>query len=130
MTASALTRLAGDRAHGVKATPEARFSAGVPWQINLISSDVPALSSASGTTTGSVTIPTRYRGEALATMEARYADGSNAGSADWTPYHEPLPSSTLQVTPSRVKVAGTALVPLRVPWKPKLTEPPVAGGPL
>ncbi|MDN0198903.1 cellulase family glycosylhydrolase [Streptomyces sp. S.PNR 29] len=88
LTASALTRLAGDRAYGVKATLEARFSAGVPWQIDIISSDVPVLSSANGTTTGSVTIPTRYRGDVLATMEARYADGSNAGGADWTPYQE------------------------------------------
>lgn len=39
LTAAAVTRLAGDRAYGVNATLEARFSAGVPWPISIISSD-------------------------------------------------------------------------------------------
>ncbi|MER5268709.1 hypothetical protein ABTZ99_42130 [Actinosynnema sp. NPDC002837] len=34
-------RLAGNRAHGVNATIEARFSAGVPWPIGIISHDLP-----------------------------------------------------------------------------------------
>ncbi|WP_053712299.1 cellulase family glycosylhydrolase [Streptomyces sp. NRRL B-3648] len=87
LTASALTRLAGDRAEGVDATVQARFSRGLPWQIDVLGYDTPVLSDASGTT-GSFTIPTRFRGDVLATMEARYADGGNAGQADWTPYQE------------------------------------------
>jgi endoglucanase len=87
LTAAALTRLAGNRAYGVNATIEARFSTGVPWSISIISSDPPTQSAATGTTS-SLVIPTRFRGDQLATMEARYADGSNAGPANWTSYKE------------------------------------------
>ncbi|MEU1753030.1 cellulase family glycosylhydrolase [Micromonospora matsumotoense] len=87
LTASALTRLAGNRAAGVNATIEARFSQGVPWQISIISYDPPTQSAASGTTS-SFAIPTQFRGDQLATMEAKYADGSGAGPANWTSYKE------------------------------------------
>jgi endoglucanase len=87
LTAEALTRLAGNRTQGVNASVEARFSGGVPWKIDIMSYDQPAQSSASGTT-ASFAIPTRFGGDQLATMEARYADGTNAGPADWTPYKE------------------------------------------
>jgi len=85
LTAAALTRLAGNRAYGVNATVEARFSAGVPWQISIISSDQPTQSAATGTTT-SLIIPTQFKGDQLQTMEAVYADGTPAGPANWTPY--------------------------------------------
>ncbi|WP_433796907.1 hypothetical protein [Actinoplanes sp. CA-252034] len=39
-------------------------------------------------TTGGFAIPTQFRGDQPATMEARYADGTNAGPADWTPFKE------------------------------------------
>jgi endoglucanase len=84
--AATLTRLAGDRAYGVNATIEARFSKGVPWRINVITYDTPVLSDATGTT--SLAIPTQFNGDYIATMEARYADGTNAGPASWTPYQE------------------------------------------
>ncbi|MHC3474467.1 cellulase family glycosylhydrolase [Streptomyces sp. 7R007] len=87
LTADALTRLAGDRAYGVNAVMQARFSRGTPWQISVISYDSPVLSDATGTA-ASLTVPTRFRGDRLATMEAKYADGSNAGPASWTPYQE------------------------------------------
>ncbi|MBZ3901204.1 MULTISPECIES: cellulase family glycosylhydrolase [Streptomyces] len=87
LTASALTQLAGDRAYGVNATLEARFSRGVPWRIDVITHDSPVLSSASGTS-GGLTVPTRFRGDMLATMEARYDDGGNAGPASWTSYQQ------------------------------------------
>ncbi|MFY1682094.1 cellulase family glycosylhydrolase [Micromonospora sp. WMMD730] len=87
LTASALTRLAGNRAAGVNATIEARFSQGVPWQISIISYDPPTQSAASGTT-ASFAVPTQFRGDQLATMEAKYADGSGAGPANWTSYKE------------------------------------------
>ncbi|WP_369227039.1 cellulase family glycosylhydrolase [Streptomyces sp. R39] len=87
LTAGALTRLAGNRAYGVNATLRTRFSQGASWQISVISYDPPVLSDASGTSS-SLTIPTQFRGDRLATMEARYADGSNAGPANWTPYQE------------------------------------------
>ncbi|MFF0160610.1 cellulase family glycosylhydrolase [Streptomyces sp. NPDC005263] len=87
LTAAALTRLAGERAYGVNATLEARFSRGVPWRIDVITYDTPVLSDADGST-GAFAVPTRFRGDVLATMEARYEDGSNAGPADWTPYQQ------------------------------------------
>ncbi|MDN0200041.1 cellulase family glycosylhydrolase [Streptomyces sp. S.PNR 29] len=87
LTAAALTELAGDRTYGVNATLEARFSRGVPWRIDVITYDPPVLSNVSGSTSG-LTIPTRFRGDMLATMEARYDDGGNAGPADWTPYQQ------------------------------------------
>jgi len=87
LTASALTRLAGDRAYGVNATIEARFSRGLPWKIHVTTYDRPVLSDATGDA-GGLTIPTQYRGDQLATMEATYADGSNAGPTNWTPYQE------------------------------------------
>ncbi|MFF0823508.1 cellulase family glycosylhydrolase [Micromonospora haikouensis] len=87
LTASALTRLVGSRAYGVNATIEARFSQGVPWQISIITYDPPTQAAATGTTS-SFTIPTQFRGDQLATMEATYADGSPAGPANWTPYKE------------------------------------------
>jgi aryl-phospho-beta-D-glucosidase BglC (GH1 family) len=87
LTATALTRLAGNRAYGVNATIEARFSRGLPWKIYVTTYDRPVLSDATGDTSG-LTIPTQYRGDQLATMEAKYADGSNAGPTDWTPHQE------------------------------------------
>ncbi|MER5794036.1 cellulase family glycosylhydrolase [Streptomyces sp. NPDC001980] len=87
LTARALTRLTGDRRYGVDATLRARFSRGLPWTIDVITSDTPVLSNATGTT-GSFSLPTQYRGDVLATMEAKYADGTNAGQADWTSYQE------------------------------------------
>ncbi|MFF4659113.1 cellulase family glycosylhydrolase [Streptomyces sp. NPDC001381] len=87
LTAAALTELAGDRAYGVDATLEARFSRGVPWRIDVITYDTPVLSSVSGSTSG-LTIPTAFRGDLLATMEARYDDGSNAGPAGWTSFQQ------------------------------------------
>ncbi|MEU6665678.1 cellulase family glycosylhydrolase [Streptomyces sp. NPDC046727] len=105
LTARALTRLTGDRRYGVNATLQARFSRGLPWTIDVITSDTPVLSNATGTT-GSFTIPTQYRGDVLATMEAKYADGSNAGQASWTPYQEfnaafspDYPGGTIILTP-------------------------------
>ncbi|MEV4364521.1 cellulase family glycosylhydrolase [Nonomuraea sp. NPDC049625] len=87
LTAAALTRLAGDRAHGVNATIQARFSQGIPWQINVISYETPVLSGAAGTTE-SLTVPAQFRGDRVATMEAKYADGTNAAPHEWTSYKE------------------------------------------
>ncbi|WDZ88157.1 cellulase family glycosylhydrolase [Micromonospora cathayae] len=87
LTAAALTRLTGNRAYGVNSTLHAHFSAGVPWRIDIISYDTPVLSNATGTT-AAFNVPTQFRGDQLATMEAKYADGSNAGPHNWTSYKE------------------------------------------
>ncbi|MFI9779301.1 cellulase family glycosylhydrolase [Streptomyces sp. NPDC051956] len=87
LTAAALTRLAGDRAYGVNATLQARFSSGVPWRIDVTTYDPSLLTDAAGTT-GSFAAAAQFRGDSLATMEAAYADGTNAGPADWTSYQQ------------------------------------------
>ncbi|WP_433350442.1 cellulase family glycosylhydrolase [Micromonospora sp. CA-111912] len=87
LTASALTRLSGNRAYGVNAVLSARFSQGVPWRINVLTYDRPILGNATGTT-ASFAVPTQFRGDQLATMEAKYADGSNAGPQNWTSFKE------------------------------------------
>ena len=84
---AAITTLVGNRAYGVNSTLEVRFSKGVPWQINVITNDTPAMAAANGTTAG-LAIPTAFDGDELATMEAKYADGSNAGTATWTSYQQ------------------------------------------
>jgi endoglucanase len=85
LTASALTRLLSSREYGLNATLQVRFSEGPAWPISVITYDRPILSNASGTTS-SFTLPTQFQGDRLATMEAKYADGSNAGPDDWTSY--------------------------------------------
>ncbi|MFC4071765.1 cellulase family glycosylhydrolase [Actinoplanes subglobosus] len=87
LTPAALTRLAGNRAYGVNATIEARFSAGTAWPISIISADQPTQEATTGTTTAT-TVPTRFNGDQLQTMEAVYADGSPAGPADWSTFKQ------------------------------------------
>ncbi|MFI7542068.1 cellulase family glycosylhydrolase [Actinoplanes sp. NPDC049599] len=87
LTAALLTRLSGARAYGVNATLHVRFSAGVPWRLNLITYDTPVLRETTGTTSA-FSIPATFRGDQLATMEATYADGGNAGPQNWTSYKE------------------------------------------
>ncbi|WP_329466946.1 cellulase family glycosylhydrolase [Streptomyces sp. NBC_01431] len=85
LTAVALTRLAGDRAHGVTATLQVRYSGGVPWKLFVRSYDKAVLSGATGTADG-LTIPTRFNGSLMANVESTYADGTAAGPASWTTY--------------------------------------------
>ncbi|MFE4870353.1 cellulase family glycosylhydrolase [Streptomyces sp. NPDC056682] len=85
LTAVALTRLAGDRAHGVNATLQVRYSGGVPWKLFVRSYDKAVLSDATGTADG-LTIPTRFNGSLMANVESTYADGTAAGPASWTTY--------------------------------------------
>jgi endoglucanase len=84
--AATLDRLSSD-AYGVNTRVFARFSQGVPWRFDVITFDRPLLHSVSGTT-GAFAIPTEFRGDQLATMEATYASGGNAGPHDWTPFKE------------------------------------------
>jgi aryl-phospho-beta-D-glucosidase BglC (GH1 family) len=87
LPAALLGRLLGDGTYGTRAEVEVRFSKGVPWRVEVVSADAPVLSDAAGTT-DAFAIPTAFRGDRLATMEARYADGSNAGPHGWTSFKE------------------------------------------
>ncbi|MFD5909820.1 cellulase family glycosylhydrolase [Streptomyces massasporeus] len=109
LKASTLTKLAGDRAYGVNSTLQARFSKGLPWQIDVITYDTPVLSDTTGTK-DAFAIPTKYRGDDLATMEATYADGTNAGPTSWTPFQEfniafrpDVPNGTIILTADTLK---------------------------
>ncbi|WP_327426895.1 hypothetical protein [Streptomyces sp. NBC_01236] len=53
----------------------------------MITYDTPVQSNTTGTT-ASFRIPTQFQGDVLATMQATYADGSNAGPTSWTPYQQ------------------------------------------
>jgi aryl-phospho-beta-D-glucosidase BglC (GH1 family) len=87
ITAATLTRLTQGKGQGVNATLSLRFNAGVPWDVNVITFDTPVLQNATGTTSG-LTIPTAFNGDRLATMQAVYDDGTNAGPQNWTSYKE------------------------------------------
>jgi endoglucanase len=86
-TAAALDRLTGAKEYGVNAVLTATFNRGVPWKFFVITYDTPVLSDAAGTA-ASLVIPAAFHGDRLATMEARYADGTNAGPQNWTSFKE------------------------------------------
>ncbi|WP_458118973.1 cellulase family glycosylhydrolase [Paenibacillus sp. Z6-24] len=85
--ASQLTKLTSSGKYGVNATILAKFSKGANWKFNVIVYDTPKLSNAQGTTS-SFSIPTAFNGDQLATMEATYASGGNAGPQNWTSFKE------------------------------------------
>ncbi|TDC06086.1 cellulase [Streptomyces sp. 8K308] len=87
VTGATLARLTEGQGHGVNATLSLRFDSGAPWDVHVITYATPVLQNATGTT-GGLTIPTAFNGDQLATMEAVYADGGNAGPHDWTSYKE------------------------------------------
>ncbi|MGW3295885.1 cellulase family glycosylhydrolase [Streptomyces xiamenensis] len=87
LAADTLARLTADRPHGVTAVLSVAFARGVPWDLHIIRYEPPVLSDTTGTISGTG-IPTDFRGDRLATMEAVYADGGNAGPHDWTSYKE------------------------------------------
>lgn len=87
LPAALLTRLSGSGGYGTGAELVARFSQGVPWSIEIVSADTPVLTDATGTT-DAFAVPTDFRGDRLATMEARYLDGSNADPHGWTSFKE------------------------------------------
>ncbi|NNH06503.1 cellulase family glycosylhydrolase [Cellulomonas fimi] len=103
LPAALLGRLTGDGAYGPQAELTVRFSKGVPWRIDVVGADTPVLEAATGTT-DAFSIPTDFRGDRLATMEARYADGTNAGPHGWTSFKE------FDVTFAPDEVAGVILL--------------------
>jgi aryl-phospho-beta-D-glucosidase BglC (GH1 family) len=82
-----LARLTAGQRHGTNAVLSLGFSRGLPWNVSVIGYDTPVLKSATGTT-DALTIPTAFHGDELATMEAVYPDGGNAGPHGWTSYKE------------------------------------------
>ena len=72
-------------AFGEKAVLTVGFNSGPAWQIHVKYNDTPVFSDVSGTTSN-FAIPVSFNGDQLATMEAVYAAGGNAGPNNWTSY--------------------------------------------
>lgn len=85
--ASKLSQLTSSGKLGVNAVLTAKFSKGADWKFHVILYNTPVLSNKTGTTS-SYAIPTSFNGDQLATMEATYANGGNAGPQNWTSYKE------------------------------------------
>ncbi|GAA4621969.1 cellulase family glycosylhydrolase [Cellulomonas oligotrophica] len=85
--ASLLDRLVGDGPTGTRAELFVRYGGGLPWRVEVVAATAPVLQAATGTT-ADFAVPTAFHGDRLATMEARYADGTNAGPHGWTSFKE------------------------------------------
>ncbi|MFC5470486.1 cellulase family glycosylhydrolase [Cohnella suwonensis] len=85
--ASLLANLTASGQLGESAVLKARFNKGADWSFHVLYYDTPVLQNAEGTT-GSFAIPTAFNGDRLATMEAVYAAGGNAGPHGWTSFKE------------------------------------------
>ena len=73
---------------GQKAMLSVNVSSGPAWKVYVRYTSAPQLSPASGTNGGNLVIPTAFNGDVPATMEARHADGSPAGEANWTAFKQ------------------------------------------
>lgn len=87
LKASLIEELTASGILGMNAKLSAVFDQGKDWTIFVVLYDTPVLGNATGTT-GDFKIPLWYNGDQLATMEAVYEDGSNAGPQDWTSFKE------------------------------------------
>ncbi|MDO3408166.1 cellulase family glycosylhydrolase [Saccharibacillus sp. CPCC 101409] len=85
--ASRLTQLTSSGTLGKSAVITAKFNGGADWKFNVVLYQTPKLSNTTGSTS-SFSIPTAFNGDQLATMEAVYANGGNAGPQNWTSYKE------------------------------------------
>lgn len=87
LSAALLTELTAAQTHGLNATLTLEYSAGVPWEVNVLVHEPPTLAAATGTT-AELVVPAAFLGDQLATMEAVYDDGSIAGPQNWTSFKE------------------------------------------
>nr|ALF95239.2 cellulase [Paenibacillus sp. M33] len=85
--ATTLAELTASGEYGVNAVITAEFNKGADWKFRVITNSKPELQVAQGTT-NDFAIPVHFNGDLLATMEAVYADGSNAGPQNWTSFKE------------------------------------------
>ncbi|MEK4509571.1 cellulase [Paenibacillus anaericanus] len=87
LKSSLLTKLTTVGNLGVNAVLSVQFNNGPDWKLKLTVNDKPVLHNAEGTTEA-FAIPTNFNGNRVATMEATYAAGGNAGPQDWTSFKE------------------------------------------
>ncbi|QYR22657.1 cellulase family glycosylhydrolase [Paenibacillus sp. sptzw28] len=87
LKASYLAKLTESAELGEAAVLKAEFNKGADWTFYVMYNDTPVLQNVEGTT-ASFAIPTAFNGDRLATMEAVYAEGGNAGPHNWTSFKE------------------------------------------
>lgn len=87
LKASFLSGLTESAELGEVAVLKAQFNKGADWNFHVMYNDTPVLQSVVGTT-DNFAIPTAFNGDRLATMEAVYAAGGNAGPHNWTSFKE------------------------------------------
>lgn len=85
--ASKLEELTASGEYGVNSVITAEFNKGADWKFRVITNSTPVLQDAEGTTE-SFAIPVSFIGDLLATMEAKYTDGTVAGPQNWTSFKE------------------------------------------
>lgn len=71
---------------GLKTTLTINANSGPAWKINVRYATSPVASGFTTMNGGEVSIPTAFNGDVLATIESRYADGSNAGPVGWSAF--------------------------------------------
>lgn len=87
LKASYVAKLTASAEPGEVAVLKAEFNKGADWTFHVLYNDTPVLQNVVGTT-ANFAIPTAFNGDRLATMEAVYAAGGNAGPNNWTSYKE------------------------------------------
>ncbi|MDQ0877766.1 endoglucanase [Paenibacillus sp. V4I3] len=87
LKASFIAKLTESASLGEVAVLKAQFNKGADWTFHVLYNDTPVLQNVEGNTANFV-IPTAFNGDRLATMEAVYAAGGNAGPHNWTSFKE------------------------------------------
>jgi endoglucanase len=87
LKASYLAKLTESAELGEVAELKAQFNKGADWTFHVLYHDTPVLQNAEGTT-ANFAIPTAFNDDRIATMEAVYAAGGNAGPHNWTSFKE------------------------------------------
>ncbi|WP_169081779.1 cellulase family glycosylhydrolase [Paenibacillus sp. PL91] len=87
LKASFTAKLTESAALGEVAVLKVQFNKGADWTFHVLYNDTPVLQNAEGTT-ANFAIPTAFNGDRIATMEAVYVEGGNAGPHNWTSFKE------------------------------------------
>ncbi|MED4164105.1 X2-like carbohydrate binding domain-containing protein [Halalkalibacterium halodurans] len=85
--AHVLSAIAGSGTLGSNGMVTAEFNRGADWHFRVNTYRTPVLQSTQGHVSN-FSIPASFNGNSLATMEAVYVDGGNAGPQDWTSFKE------------------------------------------
>jgi len=73
---------------GQKTVLSINVNSGPSWHVYVRYYNTPVTSSVLGNNANALPIPVAFNGDLLATMEARYTNGTDAGPASWTPFQQ------------------------------------------